>query len=434
MRTKKGEQAMNKMAALIMLLFLLFNLIPVPDASAWVTERRRAQFSKEPGHLIIPAPYSLDGIGDGFALFGSANNVAKTNTDVFGLILTGDLEGYGAGVTDYHIIEERLFVDFTFERLSKASIQAYDKRGMETTKDDYIYVDLDNVQYRGARATLSYGERMFELYSIAYGGSYKIDRLRDTNDKVITETTGSAEDHFNFYGLGAVVDLTDDKSDPRRGIRFDTSLGWSPPNDDLSSDYYVWDNSLTLYLPVGSKSTWAFNYFQSDAHVLSEGETDRTKIYNELGFECETIIDPVEQADCYKTTSDYIDNAVKANLQGTATSLGGRSRLRSYPGDRFQGAHTAFVGTELRWNITDEFTPFDIWLIKDIRTGIQAAFFYEIGTVAESNGELWDKSRDSMGAGLRVVTASGFIYRVDLATGSEGESLTIIMNYPWEMF
>ena len=131
---------------------------------------------------------------------------------------------------------------------------------------------------------------------------------------------------------------------------------------------------------------------------------------------------------------EYVANTVAANTYGTASSLGGRSSLRSYPDDRFSGAHTAFIGTEFRWNITEESKPFDIKLVKDIRTGIQVAFFYEIGTVSETWSGLWDETRDSIGVGFRMVNASGSIYRADIATGDEGVSFTLIINYPWEAF
>ncbi|KKL72852.1 hypothetical protein LCGC14_2080780, partial [marine sediment metagenome] len=154
----------------------------------------------------------------------------------------------------------------------------------------------------------------------------------------------------------------------------------------------------------------------------------------ELDYDCSGRADLQEQADCVKFTEQFIDNVVAANRYGTASSLGGRVRLRSFAEDRFSGAHTAFAGTEFRWNITDETTPVDIWFVKDIRTGVQAAFFYEIGSVAESAGDVWQETRTSTGVGLRVVNASGLIYRLDVATGSEGEAVTLIINYPWEAF
>lgn len=404
------------------------------EADAALIERRRPQFSSEPGHLFIPAPYSINGIGEGVVFFGSAYNIADSYTDVFAIAITGDLEGFGAGATDYHFIDKRLFFDFTAQQLSKALIQSYSGRGMDTSSDDHIFVELDKVFYTGGKLTLSFARRMFELYAIGYDGSFSVASLRDEQGKTITGTSDSAEDHFNLYGLGMVVDLTDDRSDPRKGIRLDTSLGWSPPKDTSDADYIVMDNNLTLYLPVGKRSTWAFNLFSSDALMQEEGETDRTVIEAELGFQCSLITDPVQQAECQQSADEYIDNIIAANRHGTATSLGGRSRLRSFPEDRYKGAHAAFIGTEFRWNLTQESTPFNIGIIKDVRTGVQLAFFHEIGTVAESSGDLWKDTRTSTGLGFRVVNASGLIYRIDYATGDEGESLTVIINYPWEAF
>ena len=92
------------------------------------------------------------------------------------------------------------------------------------------------------------------------------------------------------------------------------------------------------------------------------------------------IIDPVKQQKCRQ----YIDTIVAQNRYGSASSLGGLSRLRTYPLGRYSGAHSQFIGTEVRWNLTDEKTPFDIFIVKDIRTAFQVALFYELGTVANS--------------------------------------------------
>lgn len=44
-----------------------------------------------------------------------------------------------------------------------------------------------------------------------------------------------------------------------------------------------------------------------------------------------------------------------------------------------------------------------------------------------------DHTRSSYGAGLRVVTASGEVCRIDLAAGSEGVQPSIFFQYPWEL-
>jgi len=163
--------------------------------------------------------------------------------------------------------------------------------------------------------------------------------------------------------------------------------------------------------------------------VLHEGETDPAAIADEHGIDCDSIDDPLERDRCLQ----YLDTIAAENSYGSATALGGTSRLRSYGEGRFRGAHSRLVGTELRWNLTDEKTPFNIVIMRDIRTAFQVAFFYEIGTVADREGDLWSSTRSSFGAGFRMVTASGIVYRVDLAFGDEGFVPTVFFMYPWEI-
>lgn len=62
------------------------------------------------------------------------------------------------------------------------------------------------------------------------------------------------------------------------------------------------------------------------------------------------------------------------------------------------------------------------------------AFFYETGSVADHLDEPGSIMRSSYGAGFRIVTGSGLIFRADVATGSEGPATTMIIGYPWEIF
>lgn len=92
----------------------------------------------------------------------------------------------------------------------------------------------------------------------------------------------------------------------------------------------------------------------------------------------------------------------------------------------------AFIGTEYRWNFVREAKPFDYFIWKDITTGLQLAFFYEVGTVAETSSDLWKDYRNSYGVGGRLVAASGSVYRADVAFSEEGSQLSIFFFYPWK--
>jgi outer membrane protein assembly factor BamA len=379
-------------------------------------------------------PYSIPGVGEGIGAIGIAMNVAGSATDFFGFVLAGGLKGEGAGVTDIHLIRQRLILDLTGIQFGKSTITSYQQRGMNTDKHDFSYLQFNNYGFAGGRLTATFLDRRFEVY----GGGYKIgselDMIMDQNKNTILEIQDPQTWRTNVYGLGVRGDLTDDYYDPRRGVRLDVSRWWSPPASTNDPDFFRIEYNAAAYFPLGKHSTWVFNYFRSDAHVVRKGETNPDAIKIQQGLNCSAITDPIQQADCNKKVDNVVDNIIAANTYGTATGLGGTSHLRSYPDNRYSGAHTVFYGTEIRWTLTEEARPFDIFLAKDVRTVLQAAAFYEMGSVADVRADLGDTYRASYGAGFRMVTASGIVLRADVATGREGIETTIILGYPWESF
>ena len=268
-----------------------------------------------------------------------------------------------------------------------------------------------------------------KFYGAYYTGSSELKSIRNKDGDVLieSETSPISRSHVNIFG--ARVDLTDDYSDPRRGFRIDLTRTHTPP-DDSGPDYFVLDYNATAYVPLGRRSTWAFNYFRSDAHVDRQGVTNELDIQEEQGVNCD---DPALTLDQQQACNEFVKNTRDNNTYGTASSLGGLSRLRSYPNMRYKGAHTIFYGTEIRWNLTDESTPYDIFIMRDVRTSWQVALYYEIGSVADKRDELGDLWRASTGVGVRMVTASGVVFRADVATGKEGVAPTIFIGYPWDI-
>jgi outer membrane protein assembly factor BamA len=400
-------------------------LSSVAEASIF-PDRRKDQFATDFGYALFPYPYSLPGIGTGLGLVGGASNIAGTHTDAYGMAFGGDITGLALGVADLHILPKTLILDTGLGNISSATIQSYSSRGMSTNKNDYSNIEMSDMTYYGSRMTATFLERRFELYGAYYQGSSQLKSIRDKDGNLIVETQSStSRGHVTL--MGTRVDLTDDYADPRRGMRLDVGRSLTPPQDS-GPDYYIQDISATGYVPLGRRSTWAFNYFRSDAHVNRQGETDPTVVATK--YNCTSLpLGSVERTFC----DNVVKNEVLNNTYGTASSLGGFSRLRSYSNSRYKGAHTRFYGTEIRWNLTDESTPYDIFIMKDIRTAWQVALYYEIGSTADIRSQVGDTWRSSTGIGLRMVTASGVVFRADVATGTEGVSPSIFIGYPWEL-
>jgi hypothetical protein len=409
------------------ILLLILSSITYAYEASLVPDRRKSQFMNDPGYYVFPMPYSIPGVGAGLGVIGIGMNLGGTYTDVFGFALGGGLPGAGVGVSDIHIIPKTLILDATSIQFGKSTITNYQQRGMETNKHDFSYLQFDNYGFTGGRLTSTFFDRRFEIYGGGYRIGSQLDKILDQNSNTIQDIQGSPRWRTSVYGLGVRGDLTDDYYDPRKGFRLDVGRWWSPPATSSSPDFYRIEYNATVYLPLGKHSTWLFNYFRSDAVVVRQGTTDRSEVENEQGLNCATSSDP-------QKCNQVVDNIIAANTYGTATGLGGTSHLRSYPDNRFTGAHTVFYGTEARWTLTEEARPFDIFIAKDVRTVLQVALFYEMGSVADSRQDLGDIYRSSYGAGFRMVTASGIVLRADVATGKEGIETTIIFGYPWESF
>jgi hypothetical protein len=411
---------------------LLALLLPCAAAAEdLLPDRRKPQFTYEPGYYLVPLPYSIPGAGDGAGVLGIANNLNGTAADLFAFGLAGDLPGFGIGVSDLHLVPRTLILDLTTIQFGHSSITNFKERGMETGKHDFTYLQFDNYGFVGGRLTASFLDRRLE----AYGGGYyifsELTGIKDEQGNTIIDVEGSPRWRTNVYGLGLRGDITDDYYDPRRGLRLDVGRWWSPPASDNNPEFYRMEYSATVYFPLGKRSTWVFNAFRSDARVTRQGETNPAAVEQQQGLNCS---DPGLTAQQQLECRQVVDTIVAGNTYGTATGLGGTSRLRAYPNDRYSGAHTLFYGTEIRWTLTEEAYPFDIFIAKDVRTLLQVAAFYELGTVADLRDELGDLYRPSYGAGFRMVTASGIVFRADLAFGREGMETTVILGYPWESF
>ena len=412
-------------------LVLITLLISTPLLADFdIPERRKSQFFTDPGYYVVPTPYSIPGIGEGLIVVGAMTNY-NSYSDIYGFAAAGDLEGVGFFSTENHILEEELIIDFALQNFNKASTQVYTERGMGTDPDDYILAELDNALFYGARLTYTLDDRRKEFYGMIFDNEGKAGALRNPDGSLIQAASEAETTESRSITIGFRLDLTDDYSDPRKGVRLEASFWHSPPQDQNSPNFNIIDVNLTGYIPVSNNDTVVLNYFQADTDVRRTGETDPAVIQANNGLDCSSpALTPEQQQDCLS----YINNIVAANSFGSVGALGGLSRLRSFPEGRFEGSHARFYGVEYRWNVNDDNKPFDIYIAKDIRTVMQIAFFYERGAISDDKNLLWDEMVYSVGAGFRMVTSSGLVFRADIAYGDEGSEVSVIIGYPWEVF
>lgn len=410
-------------------------------------ERRREQFSTDFGYLVAPIPYILPGAGAGLGVIGGFNNIPfgsiETTVDVFAVgVGGGDISGTIAGFTDIPLWPETLLLDLTTVNFNRGTQKVYRSRGMDEDSDpeDFFYTELTDTQLQGGRLILTLADRMFEIFTIQYDINAATSGILDNEGERLATYDPPQRFEFQSRTYGSQIDWTDDRTDPRKGLRLVYTRSANP---DIEAEagapkrikLDTQDYNATAYVPVLSNSTIAFNWFRSSALVREQGETDATVIYNYLLSQSQCTVSgactAAEQAAEQAALQDQANDQATSNRYGTAGSLGGASRLRSFAGGRFTGAEVGFRAAEFRWNLTDENTPFDLYFIKDVRTGVQLALFYEEGSVSDTPSDLWKEKRSSTGAGARLITSSGFVYRFDVATGQEGREVILFVDYPW---
>ncbi|MGE0172084.1 MAG: hypothetical protein AB7T49_04835 [Oligoflexales bacterium] len=426
-----GPMFAARRAALKLPSLLLVLLFAQSGSAFEIPERRREQKQVEPGHILTPAAANIPGIGFTYGILGSYFNAFDTEADVLGFLFSGDLAGAGVATLNIPTFWEPLTVNLFANSFTKIAAETYN-RGIDSDPDDRYIVELDNADLLATQFNLNFlGKRLQFNLGVNQQGS-RLRSLRDKDGKKISDV--DADKHIRkSYSAGTIIDLTDDHDDPRKGMQLEVYAFGSPRESTFSADYYTVDYNFLGYVPFGSFSTVVFNAYRSDAVVARKGESDEDAIKKDLGYKCDEEIDDARDA-CLATEEKRTREIMTQNTHGTASPIGGTQRLRSYPTNRFFAAHTVAYSAEIRYNLTEEFSKFNIYIASGVRTSMQLALFYDIGSVAETASDLHDDMKYSVGGGLRLVMASGIVLRGDYGVGEEGGAATLIFQYPYSLF
>lgn len=397
--------------------------------SAGVVERRRDQFGRDFGYYLYPIVGEVPGLGKAVGVGASVLNMGGSDTDFTGYYVRGDIKATGAALLDYHVLPKRLIFDVGYNDYRVATT-AYN-RGINSDPVDVIRPKVEG-GYMLGQLTLTFDDRRYEAFARILKGRNRLIEVLDKDNQAFAGVDTSWRSG-NFYSVGGSLDLTDDRLDPRDGVRFEFVSRLPHRRNPDESEYFVNDYNLTGYAPMRRWDTLVFNLFYSRALVTHQGVTDLALLQQRYGLNCNQYPVGPSRDSCVAAEAKLLANKQADNLYGTATPLGGTQRLRSYDNGRFYAGQALFYGVEYRWNLTDERTPFDIFIAKGIRTGIQLAAFWERGMVADQYSQLFKNGRESYGVGARVVL-SGVIIRFDLAQGREGYQSQLWITYPWSMF
>lgn len=396
---------------------------------AEVIERRKDQFGRDFAYYIYPIVGEIPGMGKANGLGVSVSNISDSDTDVTGYYVRGDIKATGLAILDYHILPQRLIFDVGYNdyRIRTTSYGV----GANSDPADVIYPEIEG-RYLLGQLTLTFDERRYEMFVRMLNGRNHLIQVLDKDNQAYSGLDTSWKSGI-YYSLGGSIDLTDDRLDPRKGARFEFSSRLPHRTSAYESEYYVNDYNFTGYMPTRKWDTLVFNLFYSRAHVTRQGTTDYATLQQQQGLNCNQYPAGPERDACLSAEASLLAGKLENNRYGTATALGGTQRLRSYDNWRFYAGQALFYGIEYRWNLTDERTPFDIYLAKGVRTGIQLAAFWERGMVANEFDQLFKNTHESYGIGARVIL-SGVVIRFDLAKGDEGTQSQLFITYPWSMF
>ena len=97
---------------------------------------------------------------------------------------------------------------------------------MNSKKDDFLNLELDQTQFSGGRMILSLFDRMFELYRFQYNIKSNISAIRDNEGNLIYEVNQGFD--VQAITMGSLFDYTDDRTDPLKGVRFNYNYAIPP--------------------------------------------------------------------------------------------------------------------------------------------------------------------------------------------------------------
>ena len=426
-----------KVLSIVLLLLSVFEVFAI--------ERRRPQITEDLSYFFYPLAYQVPGLGAGQGLGSTVINGLGNGSTISLLGVRGDIEVDSIVLTDVPIFTSHFTLSMVYADGNKGGF-AYYGRGRDSSPEPEFTLEFGRSYGRALELGLNFFDRQLEFY---VGGALAFPEIDyETSDlanfdelenrppsEQENEIAKFVKNLLKYYNLnkiyvsrrGLLIDYTDDRTDPRSGIRFNFE-NYFFEGEGLTN-FHTYDYSLTSYFPnADSTGVLVGNIFFSSSEVtkaLGFGEFDYDQCLKDGKGSEEISIDTL----CKGVERGFNDFNQNEAANSSATALGGPNRLRSYPVARFYDKYSFFAGIEYRFYFLEQLTPFDFLLEKGTFEALQLAPFYEVGQVSDSNDDtLFQNFKYSAGIGLRIVLSS-VIFRADVANGGEGSETTILIGY-----
>ena len=394
----------------------------------FVPARRPSPTVIQPGALIFPLYTHFPGTGSTAGAGFLGRNVFNSRANLLAAATFGDLSVFALGVGEIHAIKERLiFGSYVYD--ARVPNQIFEREAAGGKSD---FFNDDRKSYGGvASAELHTLEQRLQLLAQLGASRMRFSRVADAAGSKFENRDSREFDTLNHL-LRLRFDLTDQLIDPRKGLRVDFSHYGNDYFDSDHSRYSILTMFSTVYVPIRKASTWAFNFSRSAASVYDRNTKTLDKLKRDMSLNCPSLSDAQSRTSCESVEQKRSADRFAENQNGTVLPLGGSTQMRGFPSGRVRGSQTVFYGTELRLNLTDENTPFNLLFFSGVRSIVQLALFYELGGAADPPDELSHAQLlADYGLGLRL-GFSGALVRADIALGREGQQFTLFFGYPWE--
>lgn len=404
----------------ITLFSILFLFSTICTFGQVVPDRRPAKANKDFGWMLAPVPISIAGVGSALIGWGSLSNIYEEADVSFAKSITGDFDMTIIYAQDIPIFSKEYTLSTGYYS-NKVAFNSY-KRGIDSEPDDYNVISTDQSGVFN-KLTLRFWEgRVETFYQIVQTKSQTLAIYDEDLDKIPnSEGDEISNDQYNY---GVIFDITDQRFDPRLGLRLGFRWDFPDISDETQADYSRYDYNITGYWSLFENDTLLFNYFKSQALVSRKGELDKDVIA--APYYCTPDVNCGDEIDL------AVDDQYRANKYGTASPLGGPNRLRSYPLNRFQAGNSLYYALEYRYNFSEDAIPVNWYLLGGTQTSLQMALFAEFGSVHDDESKLTETIKSSYGFGFRALI-SGLVYRFDVAYGDEGWVPSIFIDYPMDI-